>query len=58
MLYYSVHKDAYRDFAVKWAKWSETAKLTPTETEGIAKFFLPVGKRFGLIKEFRQLGII
>ena len=56
--YYSARKVFCRELAEKWSKWAETASLTKTETEGIAKFFYKLGRRFGLIGEFRELGII
>lgn len=57
-MYYNSKQDAYRDFASKWCKWAATAKLAPYETEGIKKFFYPIARRFGLIKEFRDMGVI
>jgi hypothetical protein len=57
-IYYSSRKSVYRELASKWTKWSNTANLTAAETEGMAKFFGHIAKRFGLIKEFKELGII
>ena len=31
--------------------------LSAIETEGMAKFFKPIAKRFGLTQEFAELGI-
>lgn len=56
--YYSARKSFYRELAAKWARWSATANLSSAEILGIAKFFGPIAKRFGLIEEFRELGII
>lgn len=56
--YYSARKGFYRELAAKWQRWSTTAKLTETEIAGITKFFKPIAKRFGLIQEFRDMGII
>lgn len=56
--YYSARKVFYRELAEKWAKWSATATLTETEIQGISKFFHQLARRFGLIGEFRELGII
>lgn len=58
IIYYSARKSIYRDLATKWVKWAATANLTEEEVIGITKFFKPIAKRFGLIKEFRELGII
>ena len=56
--YYSARKIFYRELAEKWAKWSATTQLTETEIQGISKFFWQLARRFGLIGEFRELGII
>ena len=56
--YYSKRKIFCRELAEKWSKWSKTASLTRTEVAGISKFFYNLGRRFGLIGEFRDLGII
>jgi hypothetical protein len=56
--YYSARKIFYRELAERWARWAATAQLTETEIEGISKFFWGLARRFGLIGEFRELGII
>jgi hypothetical protein len=56
--YYSARKFFYRELATKWSKWAATANLTETETIGISKFFFKQARRFGLVSEFRELGII
>ena len=48
----------YRNLAIRWSKWSTTAKLTENEINGISKFFRSIAVRFGLIGEFKELGII
>ena len=56
--YYSAKKIFYREFATRWAKWAKTANLSNIEIIGISLFFTQVAKRFGLICEFRELGVI
>ena len=56
--YYNSHQIFYKNLAERWLKWAETAELTTSEIEGIKKFFYTIAKRFGLIREFRELGII
>lgn len=56
--YYNNRKQFYTVFATRWASWAETANLTTSELTGIAKFFRPIAKRFGLITEFEKLGVI
>jgi hypothetical protein len=57
-MYYDSRQDAYRAMASRWSKWAETQKLAPYETMGISRFFKQIGRRFGLIGEFRELGVI
>lgn len=57
-MYYKTRQHTYRDLAIKWHKWSVDADLTSAELEGISKFFYPIAKRFGLIKEFRDLNLL
>jgi hypothetical protein len=47
----------YRDLANRWVKWAASAKLTEQEVIGISKFFKTIAVRFGLIREFRELGL-
>ena len=56
--YYSARKIFYREMAERWSKWAAGAELSETEINGISKFFKSLAKRFGLINEFRELGII
>ena len=56
--YYSARKIFYRELAERWSSWAATANLTETEIVGISKFFYSLARRFGLITEFRDMGII
>jgi hypothetical protein len=58
VVYYSCRKEMYRELAERWARWSKTVHLTPDEVRGTAKFFKDIGVRFGLVTEFRTLGVI
>ena len=57
-MYYNSRQDAYKGLAVKWSKWAATTELTEDETRGISTFFKQIGRRFGLIGEFREMGVI
>lgn len=57
-IYYSSRKELYRTLAERWARWSKSVCLTQDEIKGTSKFFYRIAVRFGLIKEFRELGII
>lgn len=56
--YYNTRQTMYRDLAVRWIKWSATSELTEKELKGIAMFFKPIARRFGLITEFRDIGVL
>ena len=58
VIYYTTRKTMCRELAEHWAKWSTTVSLSESETEGISKFFYSLARRFGLIGEFKELGII
>lgn len=57
-MYYKTKQDTYRGLAIKWHNWAATADLTSYEIEGISKFFYPLARRFGLIREFKEIGIL
>jgi hypothetical protein len=56
--YYNSRQLAYRELGVQWSRWAKTAKLTTTEKVGITRFFKRLAVRFGLVREYRRLGII
>ena len=56
--WYNDRKDFYLTFATRWASWAEGADLTATEAEGMTKFFRPIARRFGLVQEFNELGVL
>ena len=56
--WYNDRKNFYKVFATRWAAWAADAELTPVEVEGMAKFFKPIAKRFGLVQELNELGVI
>ena len=58
VIYYSVRKEMYRDMAERWTRWSKSVTLTPDEIRGTSKFFHDIAIRFGLINEFREIGVI
>jgi hypothetical protein len=56
--YYNKNKQAYLVLAEHWIRWASTAQLTHEEREGITKFFYRSAVRFGLVKAFKELGVI
>lgn len=58
VIYYSTRKEMYRDMADRWFRWSKSVSLTPDEIRGTSKFFRDIGIRFGLLTEFKEIGVI
>lgn len=56
--YYNKNQRVYRELAERWARWAKSTSLTPDEIRGTAKFFREIAVRFGLVKEFREIGVI
>lgn len=56
--YYNKNQQVYRELAERWARWAKSVQLTPAEIRGTSKFFYDIAVRFGLITEFRELGVI
>ena len=59
VIYYNTRKYMYRDMARAWKSWADSAtSLTGEQIKGMSVFFRHIGKRFGLIQEFRDIGVI
>lgn len=56
--YYVTKQKQYRDFATSWAKFAATMDLTERQRRGMALFFRPIARRFGLTKDFKDIGVI
>ena len=57
-VYYMLKQNEYRDFAKDWAKATSNMSLTERQRRGMALFFKPIAVRFGLIKDFKDLGVM
>ena len=58
VIYYSSRKDMYRRTAVSWKAWADGSALSESQVRGMSIFFRRIGKRFGLINEFKEIGVI
>lgn len=56
--YYNKHQAFYKSFAERWIKWANDTNFNTKEVEGMTIFFSSIAKRFGLVKEFKELGIL
>jgi hypothetical protein len=48
----------YREFAISWVKATKSMNLTERQRRGMALFFIPIARRFGLVQEFKDIGVI
>jgi hypothetical protein len=48
----------FRELARQWKAWAEGTQLSENQVRGMAVFFRHIGKRFGLINEFKDIGVI
>jgi hypothetical protein len=48
----------YRELAAKWKEWADNSELSESQVRGMSLFFRHIGKRFGLINEFKNIGVI
>lgn len=58
VIYYNTRQHMYRELAAHWKAWADQSPLTESEVRGMSLFFRHIGKRFGLITEFRNIGVI
>ena len=57
-IYYNNRQKQFKDLASQWKSWSETANLSESQSKGMELFFRHIGKRFGLINKFKDIGVI
>lgn len=57
-MYYMMKQNQYRDFAKDWAEATSNMPLTERQRRGMALFFKPIAKRFGLTRDFKDLGVM
>ena len=58
VIYYSTRKQMYRQLATRWKAWADGSELSESQQRGMSLFFRHIGKRFGLIQEFKDIGVI
>lgn len=57
--YYNKYKLLYRTVAKRWKEWADDYPLlTEEEKRGMKLYFRSIAIRFGLVTEFRHLGLI
>ena len=56
--YYNDRQEACRTLATQYKNWVESENMEPQELSEFVGFFTKVAKRFGLIREFKQRGVI
>lgn len=58
VIYYSTRQDMYRKLATRWKAWADERSLSSEQVRGMMLFFQHIGKRFGLLTEFKDIGVI
>ena len=58
VIYYNTRQHVYRELARNWKAWADQSSLTESQLRGMSLFFRHIGKRFGLINEFKDIGVI
>ena len=56
--YYNNRQLMFRELAINWAIFAGSRHLTDTQTKGMKIFFRSIGKRFGLLTDFKKIGVI
>lgn len=56
--YYNKNRSLYLTLAKCWVNQTNLTRVTDEDKLTISKFFLKKAIRFGLVQEFRSLGII
>ena len=56
--YYNRKQTMYRELATNWKAWADARSLEADQVRGMALFFRHVGTRFGLLTEFKEIGVI
>jgi hypothetical protein len=56
--YYLQKQQQYRELATTWKSSTAHAQLTERQRRGMALFFKPIARRFGLTQEFKSIGVI
>lgn len=58
MIKYQIKKQILRDEAIEWQNNFENKNYSYLELANIEEYFYKQGKKYGLLKEFRENGII
>ena len=56
--YYKARQIMYKDLAANWLKLATSMNLTDLQKTGMGLFFRPIARRFGLVKEFKDIGVL
>jgi hypothetical protein len=56
--YYNERQQMFRELAINWTIFAMSRHLTDIQTKGMKVFFRSIGKRFGLLTDFKKIGVI
>lgn len=58
MTRYQLNKGRARDLAIQWQQWQENAVYDYASSIRWASIFEAIGRKYGLLREFRENGIL
>ena len=58
VIYYNTKQQQFRELARHWKSWADASNISELQRIGMSFFFRHIGKRFGLITEFKEIGVI
>ena len=56
--YYKNKQLEYRSLAINWAIFADSHSIPGYQRRGMALFFRPIARRFGLTEDFKKLNIM
>lgn len=56
--YYNNRQQMFRELAISWSIFALARHLPDIQMKGMKIFFRSIGKRFGLLTDFKKLGVI
>lgn len=57
-IYYNTRQQMFRELAIAWKSWADGTYLPESQIRGMSLFFQQIGRRFGLITAFKDIGVI
>lgn len=56
--YYNANRKLYKTLAECWVERANSSCLSQAERDSVTKFFRKKATRFGLVQDFRRIGVL